>query len=153
MKKFDKDNTKKAEEKEFYPLIHQPKQKKVEDEEKPEIMVMICRGSVCVQVDMDPSTAQKWCDAANTLLDSDDPKERAKAEAAWDLLTQGKQAEAMSLLGVGENAIANRSNHYKKIPTQPMPDKASNSEQEASQEASTDESLDSPPSPFSRKPY
>jgi len=139
------------EEKEFYPLLRQPEEKDKAEEEEPELIVMICRGDVCVRVDMDISTAKAWCDAANALLDSDDPKDQAKCEEAWNLLSQGRQAESMQLLGVGTDArsTAKQSNHDDKtIPTQPMTNKSSDSEPEPRPE----ESEDSAPSPFSTKP-
>jgi hypothetical protein len=138
-------------EKEFYPLLRQPEEKDKTEEEEPEPTVWICRGDVCVQVDMDISTAAAWCAASNALLDSDDPKDQAKREEAWNLLSQGKQAESMQLLGVGADArsTAKQSNHVDKaIPTQPMTNKPSDSEPEPRPE----ESEDSAPSPFSTTP-
>ncbi|HHF7349235.1 TPA: hypothetical protein ACPSKE_002438 [Legionella feeleii] len=86
---------------EFY--IQSKKKGTNEEEEKEEeakVSLAICRGSVCIPVDMDLATAMAYCDAANKLLNSTDPNDRAKAENAWDLLTQGKEAESMKLLGV-----------------------------------------------------
>ncbi|HHF7344456.1 TPA: hypothetical protein ACPSKB_000861 [Legionella feeleii] len=87
---------------EFY--IQSKKKGKNQEEEKEEEAIFslaICRGSVCIPVDMDFATAGAYCKAANKLLLSDDPNDRAKGERAWDLLAQGKEAESMKLLGVG----------------------------------------------------
>ncbi|KTC96671.1 hypothetical protein [Legionella feeleii] len=75
--------------------------KEEKKEEEPIFSLAICRGSVCIPVDMDFATAGAYCKAANKLLLSDDPNDRAKGERAWDLLAQGKEAESMKLLGVG----------------------------------------------------
>lgn len=81
-----------------------PKNKIKPDEEKEEkeLSIAICWGGVCIPVDMSWDEAGEWCNIANKLLATEDPKDRAKVEQAWELLQQGKAVEGMQLMQAKE---------------------------------------------------
>ena len=107
------------------PLDQQkPFQIKVNDnneEEEDELIIAICYQGECIQVDMDLATAHRFCDAANELLASSDPKDHAKAKQSWKFLSQGKESEAMQLLGVGSKENLEKHTEPDPEPTAPSP--------------------------------
>lgn len=100
---FDEEESKPHVQKKFYPLPRKSEEKEITDEKV--IIVSICRvGGGCIPTKMDSATAQKWCDAANKLYKSEVPTDWDKAEKAWSLLAQGKEAAGIQMLGIGPDA-------------------------------------------------
>lgn len=60
----------------------------------------VCRGDDCTAYNMTGHEAQSYCDRANQLLRSKDPKDRARAEESWILLKSGKRDDARIKIGL-----------------------------------------------------
>lgn len=106
----------------FYTSLLKPKKMEEEDEKEKEYVTSICNTSegICVPVDMSSAQAQAYCDAANALYNSKNPEDRAKAANAWNLLKNGKENEALNMLGIGVHKQEQKGG----IDLKPMPDTA-----------------------------
>ncbi|WP_298626385.1 hypothetical protein [uncultured Legionella sp.] len=118
----NKENESKGESNAFYTSLLKPKKMEEEDEKETEFVTSICNTSegICVPVDMGSAKAQAYCDAANALYNSKDPQDRARAAKAWNLLKNGKENEALNILGID----AHKQEQKGGIELKPMPDTA-----------------------------